>query len=56
MILVFQENSQIHVFSQITTNIRDRSFSRSSKGATDVINTLKAYFNSPTAAIISQNK
>jgi len=37
--------SQIHVTRQAKTNVNGRSFSRSSKGATDVTNTFKANFN-----------
>jgi hypothetical protein len=42
MILVLQETSQIRVSHQARTNISGRSFSRSSKGATDVRNAFKA--------------
>jgi len=56
MILLFQEISEIHGSSQAKTNVNGRSFSRSSKGATDVINDFKAYFNGPAAAILSQNQ
>jgi len=53
---VLQETSQICGSHQARTNISGRSFSRSSKGATDVRNAFKAYFNGPTAAILSQNQ
>ena len=53
---VLQETSQIHGSCQAKTNVSSRSFSRSSKGATDVRNASKAYFNGPTAAILSQNQ
>ena len=52
---VLQETSQIHVSRHARTNISDRSFSRSKKGATGVRNAFKAYFNGPTAAILPQN-
>jgi hypothetical protein len=51
-----QENSQIRGFRQARTNVSGRSFSHSSKGAIDVRNAFKAYFNGPTAAIPSQNQ
>jgi len=51
---VLQETSQIREFRQAKTNISGRSFSRSSKGATDVKNVFKAYFNGPNAVILSQ--
>jgi hypothetical protein len=53
---VLQETSQINGSHQAATNISGISFSRSSKGAIDVRNAFKAYFNSPTAAILSQNQ
>jgi hypothetical protein len=53
---VLQETSQISGSCQARTNVSGRSFSRSSKGATDVINAFKAYFNGPTAAILSHNR
>jgi hypothetical protein len=37
-------------------NVSGRPFSRSSKGATDVINLFIAHFNGPAAAILSQNQ
>jgi len=40
-----QETSQIRGSRQAGTNISGRSFSRSSKGAIDVRNAFKAYFN-----------
>ena len=53
---VLQETSQIRGSRQARTNVSGRSFSRSSKGAIDVRNAFKAYFNGPTAAILSQNQ
>jgi len=53
---VLQETSQIHGSCQARTNINGRSFSWSSEGAIDVRNASKAYFNGPTAAILSQNQ
>jgi len=53
---VLQETSQIRGSRQARTNVSGRSFSRSSKEATDVRNAFKAYFNGPTAAILSQNQ
>ena len=53
---VLQETSQIHGSRQARTNVSGRSFSRSSKGATDVRNAFKAYFKGPSAAILSQNQ
>ena len=53
---VLQETSQIRGSRQARTNISCRSFIRSSKGATDVRNAFKTYFNGPTAAILSQNQ
>jgi hypothetical protein len=53
---VLQEASQIRGSRQARTNVSGRSFSQSTKGATDVRNALKEYFNGPTAAILSQNK
>jgi hypothetical protein len=53
---VLQETSQIRGFRQARTNVSVRSFSRSSKGAIDVRNAFKAYFNGPTAAIPSQSQ
>jgi len=47
---VLQETSQIRGSHQARTNVSGRSFSRSSKGATDVRNVFKAHFNGPTAA------
>ena len=52
---VFQETSQIHGCRQDKTNVSGRSFSRSSKRATDVY-AFKAHFNGPTAAILSRNQ
>ena len=52
---LLQETLQIHGSHQARTNISGRSFSRSSKEATDVRNAFKAYFNGPTAAILSHN-
>jgi len=51
---VLQETSQICGSRQARTNVRGRSFSPSSKGVIDVRNAFKAYFNGPTAAILSQ--
>jgi len=53
---VLQETSQILGSRQARTNVSRRSFSRFSKGAIDVRNAFKAYFNGPTAAIQSQNE
>ena len=53
---VLQETSQIRGSRQARTNVRGRSFSRSSKGAVDVRNAIEAYFNGPSAAILSQNQ
>jgi len=53
---VLQETSQIRGSHQAKTNVSSRSFSQSSKGAIDVRNAFKAYFNEPTAAILSQNQ
>jgi len=50
---LLQETSQIRGSRQGRTNIRGGSFSRSSKGAIVVRNAFKAYFNGPTAAILS---
>jgi hypothetical protein len=51
-----QETSQIRISHQAKTNVSGTSFSRTSKGAIDVRNDFKAYFNGPTAAIPSQNQ
>jgi len=51
-----QETSQIRGSRQARTDVCGRSYSRSSKGATDVKNAFKAYFNGTTAAILSQNQ
>jgi hypothetical protein len=51
---VLKETSQIRGSRQTETNVSGTSFSRSSKGATDVINAFKACFNGRTAAILSQ--
>ena len=51
-----QAASQIHVSRQAKTNVGSRSFSQSSKVATDVRNDFKAHFNGPAAAILSQNQ
>ena len=53
---VLQETSQIRGSCQARKNTSGRAFSQSSKGAIDVINAFKAYFNGPTAAILSQNQ
>ena len=53
---VLQETSQIRGSRQARTNVSGRSFSRSSKGAIDVRNAFKAYFNGPTATIPSQSQ
>jgi len=53
---VLQETSRIRASRQARTHISGRSLSRSSKGATYVRNAFKAYFNGPTAAILSQNQ
>jgi hypothetical protein len=53
---VLQETSQIRGSRQAKTNVSGGSFSRSSKGATDVRNALNPYFNCPTAAVLSQNQ
>ena len=53
---VLQETSQIHGSRQAKTNVSSRSFSQSSKGAIDVRNAFKAYFNFCTAAMQSQNQ
>ena len=53
---VLQETSQIRASRQARTTVSGRSLSRSSKGATDTRNAFKAYFNGPSAAIISQNQ
>jgi hypothetical protein len=53
---VLQETSQIRGSRQARTNVSGRSFNWSSKGANDVRNALKAYFNGPTAAILSENQ
>jgi len=53
---VLQETSQIRGSRQARKNTSGRAFSQSSKGAIDVINAFKAYFNGPTAAILSQNQ
>ena len=52
---VLQETLQIHGSHQARTNISGR-LSWSSKEAIDVRNAFKAYFNGPTAAILSQNQ
>ena len=51
-----QETSQIRGSRQARTNVSGRSFSRSSRGTIDVINAFNAYFNGPTAAILSPNQ
>jgi hypothetical protein len=51
-----QETSWIRGSRQAKTNVSGRSFSRSSKGATDVRNAFEAYFHGPTAAIQSQSQ
>jgi len=53
---VLQETSQICGSRRARTNVSGRSFRRPSKGAIDVRNAFKAYFNGPTAAILSQNQ
>jgi len=53
---VLQETSQIRGSPQARTNVSGRSFSLSSKAAIDVRNAFKAYFNGPTAAILSHNQ
>ena len=53
---VLQETSQIRGSPQARTNISGGSFSRSSKGATDVRNAFKAYLNGPTAPMLAQNQ
>jgi len=52
---VLQEISQILGSRHAKTNVGIRSFSQSSKGATDIRIAFKPYFNGPTAAILSQN-
>jgi len=52
---VLQETSQILGSRHAETNVSGRTFSQSSKGATDKINAFKPYFNRPAAAILSQN-
>jgi len=42
---VLQKTSQIHGSRHATTNVSGRTFSRSSKGATDVRNAFNAHFN-----------
>jgi hypothetical protein len=57
MILLFFK--KLHKFfgsRQAGTNVSGRSFSQSSKGANDVRNAFKVYFNGPTAAVLSQNQ
>ena len=53
---VLQQTSQIRGSRQARTNVSGRSFSRSSKGPYDVRNAFQAYFNDPTAAVLSQNQ
>jgi len=53
---VLQETSQIRGSCQAKTNVSSRLFSQSSKGAIDVRNAFKAYFNGPTTAILLQNQ
>jgi len=53
---VLQATSQIRGSRQARTNISCRSFSRSSKGAIDVRNAFKEYFNGPIEAVLSQNQ
>jgi hypothetical protein len=50
-----QESSQILGSNQGKTNVTAISFSRTSKGATDVRNGFKAHFNRPIAPTLSQN-
>jgi len=50
---VLQETAQIRLSCQARTNVSGRSFSLYSKGAIDVRNAFKAYFNGLTAAILS---
>ena len=52
---VLQETSQIPRSQHAKTNVNGRTFSQSSKGATDVRNAFKPYFNGTAAAILSQN-
>jgi len=52
---VLQETSQILGSWHAKTNVSGRTFSQSSKGATDIRNAFKPYFNGPAAAILSQN-
>ena len=53
---VLHETSQIHVSRQAKTNVSSRSFSRSSKGATDVRNAFKLHINGRAAAILSHDQ
>jgi len=53
---LLQETSQIRGSRRAKTNVSGKPFSQSSKGATDVRNAFKPYFNGPTAAILSQNQ
>jgi len=53
---VLQENSKIRGSHQAKTNVSGRSFIWFSKGAIDVRNTFKVYFNGPTAVTLSPNR
>jgi len=52
---LLQEISQIFGSWHAKTNVSGRSFSQPSKGATDIRNASKPYFNGPASAILSQN-
>jgi len=51
-----QETAQIAGSRHSKTNVSCISFSRSSEGTVDIRVACKAYFNGPTAAILSQNQ
>jgi hypothetical protein len=46
----------VHCSHQRITDVSGRSFTQSQKGAMDIRNAFKAYFNEPTGAIPSQNQ
>ena len=49
---VLQETLQIHGTHHAKTNVSGRTFSQSSKGATDLRNAFRPYFSRPAAAIL----
>jgi hypothetical protein len=51
---VLQETSQTHGSCHAKTNVSGRTFSQSSKGATNIRNAFKPYFSGPAAAILLQ--